>query len=70
MLKFITEREQLKNANIELARLRALVGELPQKEIIEGEDIALDTIASKLGVAETDIVDVKEVIDTLFGGAI
>ena len=48
MFKHLTEREQLKNANIELARLRAFVGKLPQQEIVEGEEVEQITISSEI----------------------
>lgn len=48
MFKFITDKERLQLANIELARLRGMVGELPTQEIVEGEEIERVTIVSEV----------------------
>ncbi len=48
MFKFITDKERLQLANIDLARLRGMVGELPTQEIVEGEEIERVTIVSEV----------------------
>lgn len=65
--------EQLQNAKAELTKLKSTVGELPPVEVIEGvksEGTAEQPkLVDRVIKTETDVVEVREVIDTLFGGA-
>ncbi|MCK9325478.1 MAG: hypothetical protein M0P69_08255 [Bacteroidales bacterium] len=69
MFKYLSVREQIIEARAEIARLRATVGELPPVEVAEGEEIPEQPkLVDRLDTVETDVVEVKETIDALFGG--
>ena len=62
MFRFINKDKQLLNANAEIARLRSIVGELPQVEKVEDtEEVTQPTLSDK-------VVSIEETIDTVFGG--
>lgn len=70
MFKHLSTQEQLIDARAEIARLKATVGELPPTEAAEGEDVAEQLkLVDRVGAVETDVVEVKEVVNALFGGA-
>lgn len=70
MFKYISYREQVIEARAEIARLKAIVGELPTIEVAEGEEIPEQPkLVDRVDTVETDVVEVKETIDALFGGA-
>ena len=55
MFKYLGLKEQLRDANTELARLKARVGELPKQENIEGEEIEQKTIIGEVEQTKADL---------------
>ena len=63
MFKFLDKDEQLKQARIELAKLKSIVGELPHEEVveeIEQQEIKPTTLSDK-------VVTLEEEINVIFG---
>lgn len=70
MFKRLSTQDQLIDARAEIARLRATIGELPPQEASEGGEVAEQPkLVDRVGAVETDVVEVKEVVNALFGGA-
>ncbi len=61
MFKFITEKEQLRNANAELAKLKSIVGELPQQEIEEIQKTLVGEIEQTK--ADVDYISIMTGVD-------
>ena len=55
MFKFLSIREQLRNATSELVKLKSTVGEMPPAEVVEGEEVEQKTIVGEIEQTKADL---------------
>ena len=55
MFKFLSIREQLRNAKAELTKLKSTVGEMPPAEVVEGEEVEQKTIVGEIEQTKADL---------------
>ena len=59
MFKHIKRTEELRLAQAEIKRLKALVGEMPPQDVEMGEEAEQETIIGKLGKNDKELAEIK-----------